>query len=164
MDEEVARGIAHYSHTGQRDRWGELIVAHVARVAAAVPAEAQALAWLHDVLERSATTPEELRKQGLSPDELEALQLLTRQDGESYELHALRIAYAAGVGGRLARLVKLADLDDHIARPWTSGDPPYGWARRHIEAAEVWTGYSSSSPSRPARATASDREDASSLR
>ena len=30
-------------------------------------------------------------------------------------------------------MFKLADLDDHIARPWVAGDPPYAWARRHIE-------------------------------
>jgi hypothetical protein len=61
-----------------------------------------------------------------------ALELLTRQDGESYELYILRVAYARGDPGRLARVVKLADLDDHIARPWVAGDPPYAWARRHI--------------------------------
>src|SRR5689334_8381540 len=134
MDQFVARSIAHYSHTDQRDRHGEPIVEHVARVAAAVPAEAQALAWLHDVLERSTTTPEELCAQGLTPDELAALELLTRQPDEPYEAHALRIAYARGAGGRLARLVKLADLDDHIAHPWNVGDPPYSWARRHVAA------------------------------
>jgi hypothetical protein len=42
------------------------------------------------------------------------------------------MAYARGAAGRLARVVKLADLDDHIARPWVTGDPPYAWARRHI--------------------------------
>ena len=49
MDAAVARNVAHYSHVQQRDRHGEPIVEHVARVVAAVPEEAQTLAWLHDV-------------------------------------------------------------------------------------------------------------------
>ena len=133
MDQAVARSVAHYSHVRQRDRRGVPIVEHLARVVAAVPAEARPLAWLHDVLEHSPTTTSELCGQGLTSLELAALELLTRQAGESYELYILRIAYARGDAGRLARVVKLADLDDHIARPWIAGDPPYAWARRHID-------------------------------
>ena len=132
MDQAVAKSVAHDSHIRQRDRRGVLIVEHLARVVAAVPAEAQPLAWLHDVLEHSPTTTSELCGQGLTPVELDALDLLTRRADESYELYILRVAYARGDPGRLARVVKLADLDDHIARPWVAGDPPYAWARRHI--------------------------------
>jgi hypothetical protein len=132
MDAAVARNVAHYSHVEQHDRSGVPIVEHVARVVAAVPAEAQPLAWLHDVLEHSPTTTAELCGHGLTPVEQAALELLTRQAGESYELYVLRIAYAPGPAGRLARVVKLADLDDHLARACAPGDPPYGWARRHI--------------------------------
>ena len=84
------------------------------------------------MLEHSTTTTSELCGHGPTPLELAALELLTRQAGESYELYILRIAYARGAAGRLARVVKLADLDDHIVRPWVAGDPPYAWARRHI--------------------------------
>jgi hypothetical protein len=168
MDAVVARNIAHYSHVQSRDRHGELLVEHVARVAAMVPAEAQALAWLHDVLERSPTSVAELFDQGLTPVELAALRLLTRAPGESYELHVLRIAYAGRAAGRLARMVKLADLDDHIAQEWVPGAPPYEWARRHIAVGAERAGdaepYTSSSPSVRARATAWDRDEASSLR
>ena len=58
---------------------------------------------------------------------------MSARAGESYELYILRIAYARGDAGRLARVVKLADLDDHIAQPWVAGDPPYPWARPHID-------------------------------
>ena len=132
MDQDVAKSVAHDSHVRQRDRRGVLIVEHLARVVAAVPAEAQPLAWLHDVLEHSPTTTSELCGQGLTPVELAALDLLTRRADESYELYILRVAYARGAEGRLARVVKLADLEDHMARPWVAGDPPYAWAHRHI--------------------------------
>jgi hypothetical protein len=68
----------------------------------------------------------------LTPVELAALDMLTRRAGESYELYVLRLAYAPGAAGRLARTVKLADLDEHIAHAWVPGAPPYEWARRHI--------------------------------
>ena len=114
------------------------MVEHVARVASAVPAEARATAWLHDVPERSAVSAEELRAEGLTVHELDALGLLTRDPSECYELYALRIANAAGEAGRLARLVKLADLDDHITRGGaTVGAPPYMWARRRIAVAQA---------------------------
>jgi hypothetical protein len=164
MDAAVARNVAYYSHVQQRDRRGEPIVEHVARVVAAVPEEAQTLAWLHDVLEHSPTTTAELRGHGLTSAEVAALELLTRQAGESYELHVLRVAYAPGAAGRLARVVKLADLDDHLARPWDPSDPPYAWARRHVAVGRARVDYSSSSPNARARPTASERDDASSLR
>jgi hypothetical protein len=137
MDPALARNIAHYSHRYQRDRFGELVVEHLARVAAAVPPDAQATAWLHDVLELSETDPAALCAEGLTRVELAALELLTRVPSELYELYALRIAHATGEEGRLARCVKLADLDDHLGhRELPRGAPPYGWARRHIASAQ----------------------------
>lgn len=137
MDARVARNIAHYSHLQARDRFGDPVIDHVERVARAVPEQARAVAFLHDVLEQSATTADELFAQGLTPDELAALDLLTRSGDESYELHALRIAWAAGDAGELARCVKLADLTDHLSHASTLDDaPPYAWALRHIRAAQ----------------------------
>src|SRR4051794_1998699 len=131
----MASQIATKIHADQRDRFGDPVLEHLVRVAAAVPSEAQRVAWLHDAIERTPMTPDELRDAGLTDLELEALALLSREPAESYELYALRIAFAAGEAGRLARLVKLAALDDHIAHGTpTMGAPPYRWARRHIAA------------------------------
>ena len=110
---------------------------HVQRVADAVPDEARAVAFLHDVLEQTGTSPAELIAQGLTPVEMRALKLLTRSDLESYELYVLRVAWAPGPEGELARCVKMADLDDHLSQvPIPAGAPPYGWARRHIRVAQ----------------------------
>ena len=135
MDPEVARSIAHYSHLDDRDRLGKPVIEHVERVAAAVSPDARSVAFLHDVLERTTTGVGELCRQGLTPVERAALELLTRGPGESYELYSLRIAWAGGEAGALARAVKLADLDDHIGHEAPDGAPPYGWARRHIAIA-----------------------------
>jgi len=54
---------------------------------------------------------------------------------ESFEVHALRIAHAKGPEGSLARTVKIADLDDHLAHDGLRmPQRPYGWARRHVAA------------------------------
>jgi hypothetical protein len=137
MDPSVARNIAHYSHTDDRDRFGEPVIEHVERVAAAVPDEARAVAFLHDVLEQTGTSVAELSAQGLTPVEMAALKLLTRGDAETYEAYALRVAWALGPEGELARCVKMADLDDHLNHAtMPAGTPPYGWARRHIRVAQ----------------------------
>ena len=138
MNATIARNIALRIHAGQHDRFGAPIVDHVGRVACAVDTEAQAVAWLHDAAEQTDITASELRSAGMSRDEAAALELLTRTPAESYELYALRIAYADGEAGRLARMVKLADLDDHIAHRVHAADvPPYAWARRRIAAAQA---------------------------
>jgi hypothetical protein len=139
VDPDVARSIAYYSHHGRRDRLGELQIEHVSRVAAAVPPPARTTAWLHDVLEHSDTPSALLREGGMTDLEEEALDLLTRRADEAFELHMLRIAHAPGAAGDVARAIKIADLDDQLARcakdPLRWELPPYAWARRHLAAA-----------------------------
>jgi hypothetical protein len=50
---ERAKELAHRAHAGQVDKAGRPYIEHVARVAAAVSndSEAEAVAWLHDVIE-----------------------------------------------------------------------------------------------------------------
>lgn len=58
MVPRVARNIASRSHSGQRDRFGEPVVEHVARPAGAVPTRGRAVAWLHDLLAHGWLPPE----------------------------------------------------------------------------------------------------------
>jgi hypothetical protein len=130
MDATKARDIAQAIHGARRTRSGDLQMDHIERVAAAVPANAQCVAFLHDALEHTGTSSDELVVLGVDPVELEAIMILTRGSSETFEAHALRIAYAKGEAGTLARAVKLADIDDHLAHD--GGTRPYLWARRHI--------------------------------
>lgn len=126
------RVVAERLHWGQQDAAGESIIGHVGRVAARVPENARAVAWLHEVLE-STTVPEEtLLAEGLSTGELRALRLLVRsghaRDDVSYLAHLRHIARAVGSGAALARTVKRADLADRITHPQVRADgwsPPY---------------------------------------
>jgi hypothetical protein len=60
--------------------------------------------------------------------------LLTRTEEDDYRAYVQRIADAPGQPGSLARVVKLADLEDHLLDPHAGSPstPPYAWARRAI--------------------------------
>ncbi len=131
MDPKIARRLASRGHRGQRTRFGEAVIEHLRRVAAAVPPEAQPVAWLHDLLEMTSISRSRLRASGLTVADELALDLLAHRADESYDAYVLRIADAAGRAGLIARMVKLADLDDHLAHNRIPvGAPPYAWARR----------------------------------
>jgi hypothetical protein len=132
---DTSRQIAYARHGERRNSADELIVEHLERVAASVPGEARTVAYLHDILEHTDASVADLEAAGVTPVELQAVQLLTRHPDESFEAHTLRIAHAKGPEGRLARTVKLADIDDHLSREGDIGSRrPYRWARRHVAA------------------------------
>lgn len=141
MDADRARSIAEHAHAGDRDPDGTPVLAHVARVVRATPAEAHAIAWLHEVLERGALTEHELLAAGLSSEELRALRLVTppiwARSDRAYLGHVELIARAVGRPGRLARAVKAADLTDGCVHPRTTDgwSPPCAAGLRHLRAA-----------------------------
>jgi hypothetical protein len=134
MTERAARAIAKTAYQGQQTPAGGSLFDHVQRVAAAVPKHARVTALLHDILERTDLTLGQLRAQGLSPVELSALVLLTRNTHDDYRAYVERIADEPGPHGALARLVKLADLEDHLADPRCASRStrPYEWGRQAI--------------------------------
>jgi hypothetical protein len=119
-------------HAGEREADRTPILQHIRRVAQMVDAEARSVAWLHEALESAAVTEQELLMNGLTTDELRALRLLHRAsdarcDGV-YMAHLELIARASGRSGRLARAVKIADLQDRCLYPRKRPDgwsPPY---------------------------------------
>jgi hypothetical protein len=133
MDPRVAQQIARICHVGQKTRFGDPVVEHVEHVANAVAPDAQAVAWLHELFELTPLGRETLRAYGLTAEQELTLELLTRAPTEPYETHVSRIARAPGRPGELARMVKLADLDDHLGHDRIPpGAPPYSWARRCV--------------------------------
>lgn len=107
----VARQLATEAHAGQVDKVGEPYINHPARVAARsarAGVEAEAAGWVHDVVEDTTVTLDELRVAGLSESVVAAVDALTRRDGEAPEEYYRRVA-----GDRLARIVKCADLADN---------------------------------------------------
>ncbi len=106
---ERAIEIAARAHGGQRDKAGAPYILHPLRVMLRVQTETERIAAvLHDVVEDSAWTLDQLRAEGFAPDVLETIEALTRRPEESYEEFVLR----AGAHP-IARRVKLADLADN---------------------------------------------------
>jgi hypothetical protein len=136
MDPQEACRIAYWNHRDQRTRFGDRVIDHVERVAAAVPPEARATAWLHDLFELTAVDRAGLQAGGLTAEESAALELLTHRPDEPYASYVRRIADAPSGAGRIARIVKLADLNDHLGHAQIPpGAPPYAWARECVLAA-----------------------------
>ncbi|MDR6906369.1 hypothetical protein J2X63_002055 [Agromyces sp. 3263] len=112
----LAKGIAFVAHRGQVDRVGAAYIDHPGRVAERFDPIgdpiAAASAWLHEVLEGTVVTAQELLEAGVLPEIVEVVHLMTRTpDVADDEFHA-RIRRHP-----VARRVKLAAIDDNAA-PW----------------------------------------------
>ncbi len=98
--------IATEAHSGQLDKAGEDYIQHPLYVASLVATEKEkAVALLHDVIEDSSITKEDLLLSGIDPEVVEAVLILTKQPSDSYQSYLERVK-----GNELARIVKLADL------------------------------------------------------
>lgn len=106
---EKALQIAAKAHEGQRDKEGLPYILHPLRVMAAVAGEdAQIVAVLHDVIEDTPVTADDLRAAGFSPPVVAAVVRVTHRKGEPYA------DYVVGCrADDVARRVKLADLADN---------------------------------------------------
>ena len=118
-----AIALAAQAHEGETDRKsGEAYMFHIMRVTMAVTGERERIvAALHDVVEHvDGWTFERLRQAGAAKEIVEAVDALTRREGENYLDFARRAA-----ANPLARPVKIADLHDNLTA-----------VLRHAEAGE----------------------------
>jgi (p)ppGpp synthase/HD superfamily hydrolase len=107
---EDAIALAVTAHKGQRDKSGQPYILHPLRVMFRLESEdARIVAILHDTLEDTDVTSENLRELGYGEHIITALEHLTKQKGESYETFVNRAAQ-----NPLAKQVKLADLEDNM--------------------------------------------------
>ena len=98
------------AHAGQTDKAGEPYILHPLRLMLRFDtSEEMIAAVLHDVIEDTELTLEDLRAAGFSDDVLDAISCLTRNPDESYEAFAQRAK-----ANPIARRVKIADIEDNI--------------------------------------------------
>ena len=105
-----ARRLAERHHAGQVDKAGAPYIGHILRVADRVShldSEAIAAGLLHDVLEDTAATEDELAAAGIPATVIEAVVLLTKTGGP------LADYYARIRNNPIALAVKLADIADN---------------------------------------------------
>lgn len=101
-----AMKIAYDAHHGQLDKGGLPYVFHPWHLAEQMDDEISTIAaLLHDVVEDTDWTLEQLEAEGFPPESMEALRLLTHPEGQPY------MEYVAGLRhNSVAVKVKLADL------------------------------------------------------
>ena len=135
-----AKALATKAHQGQTDRQGQAYIGHPERVAAKVALlgeGAQAVAWLHDVLEDTIYLPADLQR---FPEAVrDAVCLLTRPKDMPY---ASYIELLGASGNPLAITVKLADLADNLDPARASGLTE-GLERRYhaaVASLQAWLG------------------------
>ena len=103
---EKAYRIAKKAHLGQVDKAGEDYIKHPEKVASFVKTdEEKAVAYLHDVIEDTELTLEDLNEYDFSKEVLEAVDIITKKRGEDYQSYLNSVKK-----NKLAREVKLADL------------------------------------------------------
>lgn len=112
-DLERAIAVAARAFDGRADRQGEPYIAHAIRVTLDVEGhDEQAVAMLHDVFEWGTVTLREFHAQKFPKRIVDAVDALTKRQGESIAEHVERVR-----ASELATAVKIADLRDN-ALPW----------------------------------------------
>ncbi len=106
MYSEKAFRIAEKAHAGQKDKAGKDYIVHPAAVAGMLETdEEKAVAYLHDVVEDTDVTLEDLRSFGFNELIVEAVKAITKTEGEDYDDYIERLSE-----NELAVKVKLADM------------------------------------------------------
>lgn len=111
---DLAKGIAIGAHAGQVDKAGKPYILHPMAVAAAVVEyEDKVLAWLHDVVEDTPVTLEDLAMWGFPESTVLQVDALTHRIAQKEP----RVDYYARIlVWPAARRVKIADVHHNLGR------------------------------------------------
>jgi hypothetical protein len=121
---EKALQIAAKAHEGQKDKEGLPYILHPLRAMMLVKGEeAQIVAVLHDVIEDTSVTVDDLRRAGFGESVIAAVVCVTHRKDESYADYVVLCK-----ANDTARRVKLADLEDNWRLDRTILRPErFGW-------------------------------------
>lgn len=107
---EAAIALAHRAHEGQVDKAGAPYIEHPMRVMASMPDDVHRIAAiLHDVVEDTDVTLDDLEALGIPHSALTAIDALTKRRGEPYETYLERV-----MRDPVAVRVKIADVTDNM--------------------------------------------------
>ena len=129
---DIALAIAKKAHAGQVDKAGIDYIQHPLYVASQVKTEQEkAVALLHDVIEDSDVTVDDLLVSGLSNEVVTAVQILTKKKGQNYQEYLEKVK-----SNNLARVVKLADLkhNSDLSRLKTVSNTDYERVKKYKNA------------------------------
>ena len=108
---ELATELALNFHRGQRDADGDPYILHLMRVMLKCHStSAKQAGLLHDILEDTSATEEDLIQAGICPNVTQSVKRLTRDAHIDYADYILALA-----DDPIAKEVKIADLEDNYA-------------------------------------------------
>lgn len=103
--------VARRAHEGQLDKSGRPYIGHPLRVMGALRNEHERMAAvLHDVVEDTTVTLDDLTEAGCPAPVLAALAAISKQPGEAQESYLARVA-----SNPIALAVKRADIEDNMS-------------------------------------------------
>jgi len=107
---ETSLQIALRAYAGKTDKAGREYILHPLRVMAKMKTDVEmSAALLHDVIEDSEISAEQLLSEGIPAEVVPAVQSLTKNEGEDYMEFVARAKK-----NTLAAKVKIADIEDNI--------------------------------------------------
>jgi (p)ppGpp synthase/HD superfamily hydrolase len=107
---EEAIEIAVEAHRNQKDRYGQPYILHPLRVMMRMNTDEEKItAVLHDVVEDTDIKIEDLKKKGFPENILNAVDCMTKREGEAYEAYMARAK-----SNPISLKVKIADLEDNM--------------------------------------------------
>lgn len=114
--------IAYKAHRGQKDKAGKAYILHPVFVAMHTKGiKRKTVALLHDVVEDTEITFDDLKRKGFDDEIVRAVQAITKIKGENYQDYLQRVKQ-----NTIAKDVKLADLkhnsDLHRIKKVTESD------------------------------------------
>lgn len=114
MNYKEALKLATLAHSGQvRKKTGESYITHPVAIADKFyTRDYKVVSVLHDVVEDTTITLENLENRGLSKDLVYVLNLLTHRSNESYLTYILNVK-----SSNMARLIKIEDLKYNLINP-----------------------------------------------
>ena len=132
---EKAIAIAAVAHAEQTGKGGEPFILHPLRMMLRCGTDVERVtAVLHDVVEHTEWTLEQLRGKGFPAEVIDTVDALTRRPEEPYDDYVRRAAAQP-----LGRLIKILDLEDNIQRTRSVARTPDELTKvdRYIQALEM---------------------------
>ncbi len=107
---DKAISLASEAHFGQIDKAGQPYILHPLRLMFNFSLESEMIvAILHDVIEDSHFTLNDLKQQGFADEIINAVECLSKKQGENYEDFITRLS-----SNKLAKKIKIVDIKDNM--------------------------------------------------
>ena len=131
MYAQRAYALAKKAHLGQKDKGGNDYIEHPKAVASMMDTDIEkAVVYLHDVVEDTKISFDDLKEYGFPNQIIEAVKALTKQKNESYDVYIDRV-----IKNPIAKKVKLADMkhNSDITRIKNPSQKDYDRCQKYLD-------------------------------